>query len=645
MARRATAGRARAACFAGAASLALAAIADPAWSQSHTQLEKVTKPQIAAIVASKAKRTPAQEKVSSQLLDTVKQAKTGRVSPAAPQLKVKGVASVDEPVKVVIRTNTETASPELLAEIARLHGTDVDASRNFPTVTASVPVSAVETLAAWPEVKTVRRLQAPTRHAAWATEGRKAHAADPDSLRDFNVTGAGVVVCVLSDSLDNLGGAKNQAYDLGALGPAEVHVLKRPDRPGTQEDGVGTESESGEGLAMLEIVHALAPDAELWFATGNGGAAHLADNILELRKAAHCDIMVDDLTYPTESPFQDDDISVAVDRVSREGVLYFSSARNSGNKKHGTSGTWEGMFHDGGPADPKYGLAPGTRVHVFQDGKTVNTADTVLGEGGRVDLFWSDPLGAATNGYDLFVIRASGHVTRASTSSATGTQDPYQSVDELDQGDSIMIVKEAGAAPRFLHLEAANTVLRFSTGGSVRGHSASGAENAFTVAARGVARPVTLFTGGPDAHVEPFSADGPRRVFFKPDGEPYTPGDFSEKGGMVRAKPDITAADGVTTTLPVDTPLNPFSGTSAAAPHAAGIAALMLSCKPERPTPAQVRAAFRRSAIAIEGDSGNVNAGYGIVMAQAALKAACPRAAPSPEPEAPPAGPVASGKE
>ena len=39
----------------------------------------------------------------------------------------------------------------------------------------------------------------------------------------------------------NLGGAKSQAYTLGALGPAEVHVLRRADRPGTQEDGVGTQ--------------------------------------------------------------------------------------------------------------------------------------------------------------------------------------------------------------------------------------------------------------------------------------------------------------------------------------------------------------------------------------------------------------------
>jgi len=55
---------------------------------------------------------------------------------------------------------------------------------------------------------------------------------------------------------------------------------------------------------MLEILHDLAPGAELYFATAFGGVARFADNIRRLR-AAGCDIIVDDVLYFVETPFQD----------------------------------------------------------------------------------------------------------------------------------------------------------------------------------------------------------------------------------------------------------------------------------------------------------------------------------------------------
>ena len=60
--------------------------------------------------------------------------------------------------------------------------------------------------------------------------------------------------------------------------------------------------------------------------------------------------------------------------------------------------------------------------------------------------------------------------------------------------------------------------------------------------------------------------------------------------------------------------LNPFFGTSAAAPHAAGIAAVLLSCS-TRPSPQQVKAALLRSTIPIGAPQPSDVSGYGIVMA------------------------------
>lgn len=107
---------------------------------------------------------------------------------------------------------------------------------------------------------------------------------------------------------------------------------------------------------------------------------------------------------------------------------------------------------------------------------------------------------------------------------------------------------------------------------------------------------------------EVFTSDGPRRVFFTPDGTPIP-------GGEVRAKPDLTAADGVSTTVPF---FEQFYGTSAAAPHAAAIAALALSGNPGI-DPAEVRAAMVSSALDIEAPGRDRDTGAGIVMATRTL--------------------------
>ncbi len=83
-------------------------------------------------------------------------------------------------------------------------------------------------------------------------------------------------------------------------------------------------------------------------------------------------------------------------------------------------------------------------------------------------------------------------------------------------------------------------------------------------------------------------------------------------------KPDITAADGVSCAAPG---FLPFFGTSAAAPHAAAIAALLRSALPSI-TADQIRDALVGSAIDIETAGTDRDTGAGIVMAHAALERA-----------------------
>jgi subtilisin-like proprotein convertase family protein len=115
-----------------------------------------------------------------------------------------------------------------------------------------------------------------------------------------------------------------------------------------------------------------------------------------------------------------------------------------------------------------------------------------------------------------------------------------------------------------------------------------------------------------------FSSDGPRRVFFKSDGTPFTPNNFlfSSGGGELRRKPGLAAADGVATTSPKFTT---FYGTSAAAPHAAAIAALLKSAKP-RMDANEIREALARTALDVEAPGFDGDSGAGIIDAFAALQ-------------------------
>ena len=155
------------------------------------------------------------------------------------------------------------------------------------------------------------------------------------------------------------------------------------------------------------------------------------------------------------------------------------------------------------------------------------------------------------------------------------------------------------------------------TPGCTRGHSA--AADAFSVAAVDVATASGgPFVGGATNPVELFSCDGPRRIFFDATGNllPGAPaGDFSSTGGVVRQKPDVAAADGVAVATPG---FNPFFGTSAAAPHAAAIAALVKAAFPAF-TAAQVRTALKGSALDIEAPGVDRDSGSGIVMAYETL--------------------------
>ena len=400
-----------------------------------------------------------------------------------------------------------------------------------------------------------------------------------------SVDGTGIGIGVISDGVETL--AEQQA-----TGDVPAHVTILPGQAGGAFNlACGGRSNGSEGTAMFEIVHDLAPGAELFFADGGGGSAQMAQNIEDLCTAG-ADVIVDDIGYLLAPAFQDGVIARAVSAAAARGCYYFSSAGNGGNLQRNTSQVWEGDFAAGTPLNLT-GVGPGAAYHDFGGGVTGNTF--LEGDGSLISLQWSDPLDGSANDYDLFLIDADDNVLASSTSTQDGTQDPLEYIpgscgNEYDRA-RIVIVKNAGAADRYLRLDA-GAPLAIATAGRTFGHSAS--QHAVGVGAVRVPTGGGAFDG--TESVETFSSDGPRRIFFEAAGTVITPGDLSSTGGRVLQKPDVVAADGVSTSTPG---FSRFFGTSAAAPHAAAIGALMVEAAggPAHLTPADLRSRPRAGSL------------------------------------------------
>jgi subtilase family protein len=583
---------------------------------------------INALQGIKKTLTPAELKQSSQLV-VEKRLRADRALAAELPGYQSGVAvSQSGTVSVDITGAAGTAVPRAVKAAG---GTVRDATPDG-SVRADLPLSAVDAIAARTDVTTVapaaqamtsnepspqQQLAAKAVAAVQVSEGDKAHGADTARTK-YGVNGTGIKVCVLSDGVDSL----SKSQSAGEL--PTVDVLS------------GQAGSGDEGTAMLEIVHDLAPGATLGFATAFGSEAGFAANIRALRTTGKCTVIVDDVAYFDESPFQDTQVAQAVNDVTAAGALYFSSAGNSGNLTDGSSGYYEGDFRASDTALPGVTGTP----HDFDPSSATQTSDPLSpGSLGKpVALFWSDPWGKSANDYDLYILDSTGKVVASGTNRQTGAQDPYESatVPSTGSGYRLAVVKTSGA-DRFIALNVirgrfvdSGSLKAFSTAGVTSGHSAAAA--AFSVAAAPAATAFgrALETGDPanptgpypglfsaSSKWERFTSDGQRHMFYNADGTALTPGNVSSTGGATRAKPDITAADGVATSV---AGFQPFYGTSAAAPHAAAIAALLLSGKPTA-TPAEIRTALVSSAIDLGAPGYDPVTGNGVIMAGPALAA------------------------
>ena len=296
--------------------------------------------QIKAMLTAKAQRTDGQRKVSSQLLDAAASSQLPDTAVSAQQPRgpaaAAGQQAADldgspgpepEPERVTVDIRADV-TPVVLARIRTLGGTVIHSVPKYRAIRAQLPLASVARLAELAAVRSIRPADEAVLRKDDTSEGDAAHRAN-SARTTHGVDGTGIGIGVISNGVRSL--ADRQAS--GDL-PARVTVLP------------GQEGWGDEGTALLEIVHDLAPGAELYFATGRGGQARMAENIEALCEAG-ANVIVDDIGYTVEAAFQDDILAKGVNAAVTDGCFFFSAGGNDGNLTDGTSGVWEGDYAAG----------------------------------------------------------------------------------------------------------------------------------------------------------------------------------------------------------------------------------------------------------------------------------------------------------
>lgn len=371
-----------------------------------------------------------------------------------------------------------------------------------------------------------------------------------------------------------------------------------------------------EGTAMLEVVHSVAPGAQLFFA-GHPGASRMT--AAQMREAIQwmmsndVDVIVDALDFYDQPYFTDGTGTVAeqVKLAIEEGVTYVSAAGEAVERHY------QGMFASTGGDFPLR--------HDFESGAGVDSFLRVRVPPGAifdVTLQWSDEWGASANDYNLTIWNdPPTQVLASSVITQNGTQNPFERIADLfnptDQNIfiNISVVRTSNAAPRELELflSEAGSIEIFdphnTPGDAIFGHKA--VEGVITVGAVDSAAPQNV--------VWEESSGGPSTVVTN----------FATQAKQLRNSLDGVAIHNVETQVgELGHFDDPFESTSASAARVAGIVALMQHAHDnltlrvgDRLTPAQVATILKNTAVDIGPAGYDQFTGAGRFDATAALTA------------------------
>ena len=477
---------------------------------------------------------------------------------------------------VYVYISTEPGSSTHIADPLVAEVTDRD--ENSHLVVAWADAANLESIADLGGVQSIRQVTPPVVNTgSVTTQGDAIHkTADVRSL--YGYRGAGMKIGIISDGVDHL--ADSQAT--GDL-PAHVHVLA---------NSFGGD----EGTAMLEIVHDMVPDADLYFHDYGGNRLGFINTIAEL-KGAGCTVICDDLGWFDEPYFEDGIIALNVTTLLSENrVVYVSSAGNSADSHY------LGAYYDNGNGYNDFSRGSSATLkslYVFiPPGATAN-----------IYLEWDDQFGHSGNDYNLYLSDDSHSPATYgdlgySENVQTGSGDPYETITFTNHGPSTVTgridVKKFSGATRTLNLYQYGSALyppNLVAEDSIVGQQT--VPDVVSVAAAPQYGPSEL---------ESFSSHGPVLIVYpSPESRP---------------KPDITGVDGVNVTGAGGFARR-FYGTSASAPHIAAVVAQIWGAHPEL-SPAEVRSALYRSAVDMGTPGRDNESGYGLADALAMARLTMP---------------------
>lgn len=428
-------------------------------------------------------------------------------------------------------------------------------------------------------------------------------------------TGATLRIGILSNSFDEADPAANPiATDQadGDLPSGNNLVIVQDGNPGDDD----------EGRAMAELVHRVAPGAQIYFYSGDGGPAAFATGVNTL-VADGCQIIVDDLSYLTDPFFQDGSVTqVAVENAVADGVDYFTSVTNNGTDYYEANFTPMSFNLPGIGTVTAHNVSGGFPYETM----TLDPGTT------DIDLQWGQPFksigggAGASYGIGIALYTVSGNtVTYAGRWDSSGTgQDPVSILPITNSGGTPVDIAlaffiDAGTLPTtntsattLFEAIAWNTGSQFTGTGHGIGSGDSDGHNdvpgANTVGAIYYAN--TPAFGVTPPVQETFSSNGPGKWLYSSSGALLTT-------PRSLGAPNISAPDGSATSVPGSFTTG-FFGTSAAAPDAGATTALMLQ-EDGRLTTKQVSYILEATAVST-GDP--VNGGAGLVQADTAVAGA-----------------------
>jgi len=470
-------------------------------------------------------------------------------------------------------------------------------------VTGRVPVAALTDIAGIAGLKFVKPVLATTRVGLTTTQGDRSMRSD-SARSQFGVDGTGVRVGVLSDSFDCAPGpfasgqsftragqdAVNGDLPLGVRVLGDLHTV--PDSECTDE-----------GRAMMQIVHDVAPGASLSFTTAMTSEEDFAAGIQALANDG-AKVIVDDVEYFDEPMFEDGVVADAVDQAVARGVAYFSAAGNEGRQSYqaafrasgrkGLSGVRHNFDTGNGVSDLQHLVAPPGTISLLalQWDQPSLSSNGQRGSQSDVDAIFYNmdgtPVAPCTDSPAQLVCQEPGIANNVGADAVELPVIVNLSSQELQVQLGIELA--SGPAPGLLKYvwydlgSSALDVDTFDTAdGTIVGHAnAAGAE-----AVGAAAWYQTQAWGSPlrpqcvPACLDSFSSAGGTPILFDRAGRRLDAMQY-------RTKPGVTGPDAGNTSFfyfklgfnvpgsSEDDAFPNFSGTSAAAPHVAGVAALLL---------------------------------------------------------------------